>query len=76
MKVILKCFLLQIILLFSNIIYAQVGIGTTTPDTSSALDISSSSQGFLMPRLTTTQRDLIASPAVGLMIYNTTSNDG
>tara|TARA_B100000809_G_scaffold264793_1_gene321629 strand:- start:6542 stop:7822 length:1281 start_codon:yes stop_codon:yes gene_type:complete len=76
MKIILKCFLLQIILLFSNIIYSQVGIGTTTPDTSSALDISSSSQGFLMPRLTTTQRDLIASPAEGLMIYNTTSNDG
>ncbi|MFT5249321.1 MAG: hypothetical protein ACI93P_001047 [bacterium] len=76
MKISLKFFLLQIILLFSNIIYSQVGIGTTIPDTSSALDISSNSQGFLMPRLTTTQRDLITSPAVGLMIYNTTSNDG
>ena len=76
MKSILKCFIVQLFLLPLGSIYAQVGIGTTTPNLSSALDISSTSQGLLMPRLTNTQRDLIASPAAGLIIYNTTSNDG
>jgi len=76
MKVILKCFLIQLVLLSSSSLYAQVGIGTTTPDPSSLLDLSSTSEGFLMPRLTTLQRDGIVSPAEGLMIYNTTSNDG
>jgi hypothetical protein len=71
----MKCFIIQLFLLPLSSIYAQVGIGTATPDPSSALDISSTSQGLLMPRLTTTQRDLIASPAVGLIIYNTTEND-
>lgn len=50
---------------------AQVGIGTTNPDASSALDISSTTTGFLPPRMTTAQRDAIASPAEGLTIYNT-----
>ena len=55
---------------------AQVGIGTTSPDASAALDISSpnSDSGVLFPRLTTAQRDAIASPASGLLIYNTDDN--
>jgi hypothetical protein len=63
-------------LIFSSIIsYSQnVGIGTTTPDSSAALEIKSSSQGFLPPRMTTTQRNAIANPAVGLQIYNTTTD--
>ncbi|MFT7049541.1 MAG: hypothetical protein ACJAZK_000124 [Psychroserpens sp.] len=76
MKIILKCFSIQLILLFSNALYPQVGIGTTTPDISSILDVSSNSKGLLMPRLTTLERDAIVSPATGLMIYNTTLNDG
>jgi hypothetical protein len=76
MKTILKYFLTQLVLLPSLSIYAQVGIGTTSPDTSSILDISSTSKGLLMPRLTTTERDNILLPASGLMIYNTTLNDG
>jgi len=51
--------------------YAQVGIGTETPDASAKLDVTSSSQGFLPPRLTSIERDAIASPAQGLMIYCT-----
>lgn len=51
---------------------AQVGIGTLTPDASSLLDVSSTSQGFLMPRLSSSQRDDILLPAKGLMIYNLT----
>jgi hypothetical protein len=75
MKVILKCFLIRFVLLFSISSYAQVGIGTTTPDASSILDVSSSSKGLLMPRLTTAERDNISQPAAGLMIFNTTLND-
>lgn len=46
------------------------------PDASSALDISASNKGFLMPRLSSEQRDVIVLPATGLMIYNETLNDG
>jgi hypothetical protein len=50
---------------------AQVGIGTTSPATSSVLDVSSTTKGLLAPRMTTAQRDAITSPATGLQIYNT-----
>jgi hypothetical protein len=68
--------LLQLTLISSCSLFAQVGIGTVTPDPSSILDISSTSQGLLMPRLSTIQRDAIVLPASGLMIYNKTLNDG
>jgi len=51
-----------------------VGIGVTSPDASAKLEISSTTQGVLFPRMTTTQRDLISTPADGLVIYNTTDN--
>ena len=63
-------------LLFSLTSYTQVGIGTEMPESSSILDLHSENKGFLMPRLTTDQRDLIVEPAKGLMIFNTTINDG
>ena len=47
---------------------AQVGIGTTTPDASAVLDISSNEKGLLIPRMTTAQRDAIAA-VEGLMVY-------
>ena len=75
MKIISKCFLIQLILLPSISIYAQVGIGTITPDVSSVLDVSSTSKGLLMPRLTEIERDKILLPVTGLMIFNTSSND-
>jgi hypothetical protein len=53
---------------------AGVGIGTTSPNASAKVEIASTTQGFLPPRLTTAERDAIASPAVGLVIYNTTTN--
>ena len=52
--------------------HAQVGIGTSSPN--AALDVTSTTNGFLPPRMTTTQRGAIASPAVGLVIFNTTTN--
>jgi hypothetical protein len=49
----------------------NVGIGTTTDIASSKLTIESTTQGFLPPRMTTTQKNAIATPAEGLMIYDT-----
>lgn len=46
-----------------------MGIGTTNPDASSILDISSTTGGLLLPRMNTAQRNAINSPAVGLLIY-------
>ena len=76
MRIILKWILIHFMLFISSSAFAQLGIGTTTPNSSSILDAFSDSKGFLMPRLTTAQRDLIVSPATGLMIFNTTLNDG
>ncbi|MCZ7593714.1 MAG: hypothetical protein M5U16_01460 [Hyphomicrobium sp.] len=52
----------------------NVGIGTATPAVSALLDVSSTTKGFLPPRMTEAQRDAIASPATGLVVYNTTAN--
>ena len=53
----------------------SVGIGTNTSINASAiLDITSTTQGFLPPRMTTTQRNAITSPAAGLIVYDTTLN--
>lgn len=49
--------------------FAQVGIGTNTPNASSALDVTSTSKGLLLPRLTHTQKTAIVSPAAGLWIW-------
>ncbi len=59
------------LLITANISYAQVGIGTSSPAGSSQLDVSSTTKGLLPPRMTTSQRDAISSPATGLQIYNT-----
>jgi len=50
-----------------------VGVGTETPAATALFEILSTTQGFLPPRMTTTQRNAITSPAAGLMIYNTTT---
>src|SRR5450432_3192883 len=53
----------------------NVSINSTgnLPDTSAMLDVSSTTKGFLMPKMTTTQRDAIILPATGLAIFNTTA---
>lgn len=50
----------------------SVGINTNTPNPSAQLDVSSTTKGFLPPRMDSTQRNAISSKAVGLIIYNTT----
>jgi hypothetical protein len=49
----------------------QMGIGAQTPVASSKLQIDSTTQGFLPPRMTAAQRLAIASPAPGLIVYDT-----
>ena len=57
--------------------FAQVGIGTSTPDASAALDLTSTTGGLLLPRMTDTQRLAISTPvAAGLMVYVTDLNGG
>ena len=48
----------------------NIGIGNTNPNTSSILDINSTSKGLLIPRMTTAQRNAIVSPVTGLQIFN------
>ena len=55
---------------------AQTGIGTTMPDASAKLDISSTSKGLLVPRMTLAQKSAIVSPANGLLVYQTDSPTG
>ena len=54
----------------------SAGIGTLAPNASSLLDVTSTSKGVLMPRMTKAQRDLIATPATGLMIFQTNQTPG
>ncbi len=58
---------------------AQTGIGTTTPEASAKLDVTSSNKGFLPPRVTLTSgtdNTTIPNPATGLLVYNTGNNVG
>jgi uncharacterized protein (TIGR02145 family) len=70
-----QLFLLLTILSLIFSTYAQnVGIGTTTPAASAVLDLNSTTKGFLPPRMTTAERNLIVTPATGLVIFNTSTN--
>jgi hypothetical protein len=56
--------------------YGSLLLGTTTNAASSILTMESTTQGFLPPRMTSTQRDAIASPATGLVVYQTDGVEG
>ncbi len=58
-------------LLITQLLFSQVGIGTTTPHPSSILHLNSTNSGLLIPRLTATQKTAITTPATGLLIYQT-----
>ena len=55
---------------------AQIGIGTTSPNSSAILDINSTTKGFLIPRMTETERLGISAPAQGLLVYQTDGSIG
>jgi uncharacterized protein (TIGR02145 family) len=65
----IKIFLFAFLLFAAGTTNAQVGIGTPTPNASAQLDVSSTTKGFLPPRMTQAQRNAIASPVAGLTIW-------
>ena len=52
----------------------SIGIGTTSPNSSAALDITSNNKGLLVPRMSQANRTAIANPANGLLVYDTTQH--
>ena len=54
----------------------KLGIGTTSPEATALLDVSSTTKGVLFPRMTETQKNAISSPATGLMVYQTNGTEG
>ena len=67
-----------IVLLVFSLVFlsgkAQTGIGTTTPSPSAKLEVASTNQGFLPPRIALTATNAaspVTSPATGLLVYNT-----
>jgi hypothetical protein len=74
MKTLMSCLLLCSILISSPVLSQAVGIGTTTPAASAVLDVNSNSKGMLMPRMTSSQRNAIPSPAAGLMVFDMDKN--
>ena len=65
----MKKIVLVVILFVTFSSSAQLGIGTTSPAASSILDISSTAKGLLLPRMTNSQKNSIATPAAGLWIW-------
>lgn len=67
--------LIALLLFLTNgkYIYAQIGIGTTSPHESAALELKSNTKGFLPPLLSSEERNAIndGNPAEGLVIFNT-----
>lgn len=52
----------------------NVGIGARATEATARLQIAGTTKGFLLPRLTTVQRNAIVAPATGLQVYNSTNN--
>ncbi len=69
-KQIMKNYYLAL-LLFGFICNAQIGVGTTSPNSKSVLDLTSTTKGFLPPRMTYAEKTAILSPPAGLQIWCT-----
>jgi hypothetical protein len=63
---------------FGSFVYNgfQIGNGSSAPNASAIIDATSTTQGFLPPRMTNAQRAAITSPAIGLMVYCTDAVEG
>lgn len=69
----MKIYFLAATAFFSSVsLFAQnnVGIGTSTPDPSSLLEVKANDKGVLVPRVTTAERMAITAPAEGLLVYD------
>ena len=73
MKELKFCLLMCSLFVFMGNVCSQTAINTdgSEPDNSAMLDIKSTDRGLLIPRMTAVERDNIASPATGLMVYVT-----
>lgn len=71
MKVVYSFFALAFLPVYSQA--QSVGIGTTTPHPSAALEVSSNNQGLLLPRLTDAQMRSVTNPQQGLLVFNTST---
>ena len=71
-------FSIGLFLIFFSIsaLSAQVGIGTENPEASSIFDVTSTSKGFLVPRMTENQKNAISTPAQGLLVFQTNGTVG
>lgn len=66
-----KNIILGLLILFFGVSFAQVGIGTLTPAASSILDVSSTTKGILLPRMTTAQINAMGNGVTkGVLVYN------
>src|ERR1700712_4379664 len=66
---------LHLLFLVSYCSFSQgIGIGNNNPDVSAALDITNTSKGLLIPRMSTAAINVIASPAKGLLVYDSSTN--
>jgi hypothetical protein len=72
-RIIKSVVFLLLFLLISTISDAQVGIGTDTPSASAQLEVSSTSKGFLPPRMTEAEKNAILNPVDGLIVFQTNS---
>lgn len=64
-----------LVLQLTNPLFSQIGINNdnSNPDPSAMLDVKSTDKGVLVPRLTTSQREMISSPANGLLVFDSTT---
>lgn len=70
-----KAIIICCIVITTTQLFSQIGIGVSgAVNSSAALEVTSSTKGLLPPRMITSDRDLISTPANGLIIYNSTSN--
>jgi Chaperone of endosialidase/Head domain of trimeric autotransporter adhesin len=70
-----KIILTFLIFIFTNEIISQIGISESNiaPNPSAMLDVSSTTKGFLAPRMTTAQRETISPPTSGLLVFDTST---
>lgn len=66
----MKSNIIFVFLLYSAVVFGQIGIGNKQPDPSAILDIKSNQKGVLLPRMSSAQRLAIVNPASGLQVYD------
>lgn len=75
----MKIFTILVAFFYSTSVFAQLGIGTSMPDPSAALDVTATDKGLLIPRVAMADRPGStgkAAPTAGLMIYQTDNDPG